>query len=189
MVVRLALGDNPRCVSPFASIAETSVSYSIFFATFDITRRTGLRVKRAVSAQLGADVQVGDAPQRTLKRARIAQAGTIVGGGIIAASLAEAAGRPFRAFQRLSQQAARERDRLKAEGQVVPERYKSPIRTAWRAHGLRAFYHRDAIEIHARPTGVVNVFAGAAQRAAWRVAAVGPWGLGFLVFAWLGGEV
>lgn len=184
------------------------MSYSIFFATFDVTRRVGLHVKatttRSELEKWGeADdlpdnpdvthrVLAATAPSETPTRARLAQAGTIVLGGIMAASAAEIAGRPFRTFQRVSTLAASERQRLKEMGEKIPDRYQHPIKTLYQKGGFGAFMHRDGIPKPLTSPLVRSWKATvkhAVSKTAWRVAAVGPWGFGFLVFAWIGGEV
>lgn len=186
-------------------------SYGIFFATFDITRRVGLRVKSVMSRRAGGPVD-GSAqgaeskaaelraaaiapPSQTPTSARLAQAVTIVTGGVVAAHFAEISGRPFRACQRYAGTATAERARQEAAGKPVSERYRRPIRYVWQQHGLRAFLHRDEPPLaakhqaEAQAKGVIGVAARVAGRVVWRIASVGPWGLGFLMFAWIGGEV
>lgn len=214
LVVRLAVGYCPRCVRallPLVCPLMPSASYGMFFATFDITRRLGLRVKSVVSRRLGGPVD-GSAqgaeskaaelraaaiapPSQTPTSARLAQALTIVTGGVVAAHLAELSGRPFRACQRYAGTATAEREKMRAAGKPVPDRYKRPIRFVWREHGLRAFTHRDDAPLaakhqaEAQAKGGLQIVARFAGRVVWRVASVGPWGLGFLMFAWIGGEV
>ena len=168
-----------RCCSNVKTTYVYRLSYGVFFAAFDMTRRAGLRVK----ALFGGNVQTEwsnfiayDQHDRgttaTPTRARIAQATTIVAGGVLASLSAEMAGRPFRACQRISQQAT-------AGGQ---QRIISVLRT----QGLRPFLRPD------RPASQPDKERGmvrAAKRMGWRMAAVGPWGLGFLVWAWVGGEI
>ncbi|KAL1407155.1 hypothetical protein Q8F55_006569 [Vanrija albida] len=187
------------------AIARDAVSYSIFFATFDLTRRVALRVKAIVTASVEKEkgiIEVAKcakaapgelparAPSETPTKARLAQAFTIVAGGVAAASAAELAGRPFRAGQRYSGLAAAERQRLSKAGKPIPWRYEHPIRYAWQKHGMRAYFHREGV--HETPKTAAthgNRFVRALTRVGWRLASVGPWGFGFLVFAWIGGEV
>ncbi|TXT05050.1 hypothetical protein VHUM_03870 [Vanrija humicola] len=186
------------------AIARDAVSYSIFFATFDLTRRVALRVKAVVTAAVekeqgiietakstaGPDTLPPRPPSQTPTTARLAQAVTIVAGGVAAASAAEFAGRPFRAAQRYSGLAASERTRLSKAGKPIPWRYEHPIRYAWQKHGMRAYCHREGV--HETPKTAAahgNRFVRALTRVGWRLASVGPWGFGFLVFAWIGGEV
>lgn len=164
------------------------MSYSIFFATFDLTRRVGLRVKAICTTKADPKKSTAAAmaakPSETPTKARLAQAGTIVAGGIVAASLAEAAGRPFRQCSRICQLAAAERAKLPA-GATVPERYAHPIKSAYRRRGLRFFFHSTLHHEEHKGSRLVRMLT----RAGWRVASVTPWGVGFLVFAWIGGEV
>ncbi|KAL7420287.1 hypothetical protein Q5752_005256 [Cryptotrichosporon argae] len=151
--------------------------------------------------------------------ARVAQAVTIVGGGITAGVLAGLVGRPFRACQRIMQQAhaqaqaqAQALAEIPAAGPraspaaigsaattppvpraaaVAPRAHGwAPIVRVYRAHGLGPFVSPDA---PAPPPAAQSDTAPAlrriASRVGWRIAAVGPWGLGFLVWAWVGGEI
>lgn len=189
----------------------SSASYSIFFATFDVTRRVGVRVKSVMSQRAGGPVDgsAADAedeaaalraaalapPSQTPTSARLAQALTIVTGGVVAAHFAEISGRPFRACQRYASTANAERLRLQDAGKAVPDRYLHPVKYVWQHHGLRGFMHRDEAPLaakhqaEAKSRGPLRMVARVAGRVAWRVASVGPWGIGFLVFAWIGGEV
>jgi hypothetical protein len=212
VVDRVALGSWSRCVRMSRGVPLTSsASYSIFFATFDITRRVGLRVKSVMSRRAGGPVDgsAADAedeaaelraaaaapPSQTPTSARLAQAVTIVTGGVVAAHFAEISGRPFRACQRYASTAKAERLRLQEAGKAVPARYLHPIKYVWQHHGMRAFMHRDEAPLaakhkaEAKAQGPLRVMARVAGRVVWRVASVGPWGIGFLVFAWIGGEV
>lgn len=159
-----------------------SVSYSCFFAAFDITRRVGLRVKtlfegasqpdwRNFVSFSSDDEAVATPPGHTPTVARVAQATTIVAGGITASLVAEMAGRPFKACQRLSQHAGTD---------------PHPIRDAYRTQGLRPFIYPDASKT---PLPTARTLNNVVKRLGWRLAAVGPWGFGFLVWAWVGGEV
>lgn len=110
-------------------------------------------------------------PSQTPTVARVAQATTIVAGGITASLVAEMAGRPFKACQRISQNAT--------------ESSAHPIRDVYRTQGSRPFLFPDAVKMTPQSKRLSQV----AKRVGWRLAAVGPWGLGFLVWAWVGGEV
>lgn len=167
----------------------------MFFATFDITRRVGLRVKATCMLHSSGDhptssiaAAAATPPPETPLKARLAQAGTIVAGGIVAATAAEAAGRPFRQCSRLVALAARERGRLTSAGKEseTPWRYRHPIRYAYQKRGAGFFFHSS---LHPSPDETGNRALRALQRFGWRVASVTPWGLGFLVFAYIGGEV
>ena len=177
------------------SDSRPRISYSVFFAAFDMTRRVGLRVK----AFFGGDVQndwsnvvvlnhlerrTGDS-KAAPTRARVAQATTIVAGGVAASLAAEVAGRPIRACQKLMQQAL------------------APEFTAWRLHpvihtlrtrGIRPFFRPDQPQLtsmRAAEKGMMreSVMMRMIKRVRWRIVAVGPWGLGFLVWSYVGGEV
>jgi hypothetical protein len=169
-------------------VARDAVSYSLFFAVFDITRRVGLRVKAVVTREVDPTIPpaaaMAAAPKDTPTRARVAQAATIVAGGIAAASVAEFAGRPFRHCQRVCALAAAEQARL-PPGTTLPPRYAHPIKYAYKRAGMGFFFRSSAHVEHDGRSKVVR----ALSRVGWRVAAVAPWGLGFLVFAWIGGEV
>lgn len=135
---------SPAPIRP-VDLLTCSVSYACFFAAFDLSRRTALRIRGMFS--------------REDTMGRVAQAGTIVAGGVSASLVAEVAGRPFREAQRLARQ-------------------KQSVRQAIR-HDWRPFLRNTQPKL-----------AGSlSRRVAWRLAAVGPWGFGFLVWAWVGGEV
>lgn len=127
------------------TVGRDALSYSCFFAAFDVSRRVGLRVRSAIEPETPA---------------RVAQAATIVTGGVTASLAAEFVGRPFREAQRLAQQ-------------------RITVRQAIRQNGYRPFFIKGGIST----TGTIL------QRTAWRLAAVGPWGFGFLVWAWVGDEI
>jgi hypothetical protein len=142
----LAVDCSARCVSDHGVLALTpSVSYSCFFAAFDMSRRTALRIRAMF--------------EHNDTRGRVAQASTIVAGGVSASLVAEVAGRPFREAQRLARQ---------------KESVREAFRRDWRP------FLRNA---QPRLVGTIS------RRIAWRLAAVGPWGFGFLVWSWVGGEL
>ncbi len=138
-------GRRTRCVSlPYPALIRLilcRLSYSVFFAAFDMTRRVGLRVK----AFFGGDIQPDwantsvlempskDKESSTPTFARIAQATTIVTGGVAASLAAEVAGRPFRARQRITQQAA----------VADLARHPNPIVHAFRTQGFHPSLHPD----------------------------------------------
>jgi len=182
-----------RCVSLSSlliSMLIRRLSYGVFFAAFDITRRCGLRMKALFGGSTNPDwnniltiTRPGDdtitdgSPKATPTRARVAQATTIVAGGITASILAEIAGRPFRTCQRLMTEKANAPGRL-SQWNPVLEMYKN--------QGVRPFLRKDtgaSMAIKERGVGLM------VKRLGWRLAAVGPWGFGFLVWAWVGGEV
>jgi hypothetical protein len=114
----------------------------------------------------------------TPTRARVAQATTIVAGGVTASILAEIAGRPFRTCQRLM---------TERPGTPAFLTKGNPVFELYKAQGLRPFFRKDGAvnQVVDRERG----FGRLAKRLGWRLAAVGPWGFGFLVWAWVGGEV
>lgn len=77
----------------------------------------------------------------------------------------------------------------------------NPVWELYRSQGLRPFFRREGAEATpssametAQGNGGIKAGAGARMKRAavsfgWRLAAVGPWGFGFLVWAWVGGEV
>jgi hypothetical protein len=167
------------------------VSYSCFFAAFDMTRRMGLRVKAffggGVQNDWGNFITLGfptspAEPSSTPAVARVAQATTIVTGGVIASLAAEMAGRPFKACQRMMQQA-------KQSGSST--RSFEPIVQTYRTQGLRPFLHpKDGSSpTYSTSASLDSRLRRSLKRVGWRLAAVGPWGMGFLVWAWVGGEV
>ncbi|WVF66314.1 hypothetical protein IAT40_001054 [Kwoniella sp. CBS 6097] len=217
------------------AVARDALSYSCFFAAFDVTRRVGLRVKALFGGSIQADwdnILVLDFPddessysqpngsggnsnmstspsESVPTRARVAQAATIVTGGVLASLLAEAAGRPFRACQRIMYVHARAQEQAMARlkqgtkpilvgGPEVPNLGKdwNPILRTFKEKGWRPFLQPDKPPINMGSTkpieGMVKreprLMKGL-KRVGWRLAAVGPWGFGFLVWAWVGGEV
>jgi hypothetical protein len=151
------------------------VSYACFFAAFDMSRRLGLRVK----AFFGGGIQQGwgnfialdinqDSTGKAPTIARVAQAVTIVTGGVVASVTAEVAGRPFKACQNLRQA-------------------KKPVLHVLRTEGVRPFI-RSTHPITALDPST-GVLRRTLRRGVFRLAAVGPWGAGFLVWAWVGGEI
>lgn len=64
-----------------------------------------------------------------------------------------------------------------------PPTARARIARAYRRHGASFFFG---------PQGADKLLvgrAGALKRAGWKVAGVMPWGLGFVAYAWIGGEV
>lgn len=161
----------------------------MFFASFDITRRCGLRVKALFGGQpdpqwsgfvsITSSDTSSSSPTATPTRARVAQATTIVAGGVTASILAELAGRPFRTCQRLMTDHSNTRP-IMTHGNPVFEMYKS--------QGIRPFFRKIGAVSTSSDT-VEKGFGRMMKRFGWRLAAVGPWGAGFLVWAWVGGEV
>jgi hypothetical protein len=187
-----------RCVRPrrthrFIADYLCRISYSVFFAAFDMTRRIGLRVKAlfggpiqtewsgflSINTHRSATPVNTTKPESTPTIARIAQATTIVTGGIAASLAAEVAGRPIRACQRILDSNPR------TAGQA------NPVFQALRTRGLRPFLTNPsnepmyaASDVASRSTALRIM-----KKLGWKMAAVGPWGFGFLVWAWVGGEV
>lgn len=240
-------------------------SYSIFFATFDLTRRLGLRVKAVTTAHVLENLVKGDKlsaedteklrkvvketeeveaevvkekskkavlpaaqpgvqggvsppnehkhyqtpygpvpkvpktlspleqvaaarpPSETPTAARVAQAVTIVLGGVAAASAAELSGRPFRKARRLAMRAQVERSNL-PPGTPADFKLKHPVLSFYRENGLRGFFKTDKPP-QPPAKGLSGIALRICSRIGWRIAAMGPWGAGFLIFAWIGGEV
>ena len=61
----------------------------------------------------------------------------------------------------------------------------NPVMEMYRSQGLRPFLRKDGANAIVRQRGVGQMV----KRLGWRLAAVGPWGFGFLVWSWVGGEV
>ena len=177
--------------------ADFRLSYSVFFAAFDVTRRAGLRAKAFFGGPTSTSYHdilsftLPDSPaakrqeadrQATPTVARVAQATTIVAGGVGASLAAEVAGRPFRVCQRIIQAA-------KAAPGPRIRLAEHPVLQLYRARGLRPFLRPDE---PLQPTPELlqqSRLQRGLKRVGWRLAAVGPWGFGFLVWAWVGGEV
>ncbi|KAJ9096812.1 hypothetical protein QFC21_005083 [Naganishia friedmannii] len=193
-------------------IARDAVGYGLFFASFDVSRRAGLAVKawltpverRTLAPKEAADAMHPEPLAPT--SARIAQALCLVTGGISASFLAEFIGRPIRRTEDLYKARERQASGLHfashpTRGVVKPFNSASEriVTNALREHGLRYFF-RSPAEYHgpvalqeARKTGQTVVtnrtIPARLQRLGWRLIGVGPWGFGFLIFAYLGGEV
>jgi len=193
------------------TVARDALSYGVFFAAFDMTRRIGLRVKAFFSGDIQLDwnnfIFLDPPPSSTPSdisgglitsppssqtepptKARVAQAITIVTGGVTASVLAEIAGRPFRTCQKLM---TGNLDRGVAPGGQLVQR-PNPVFETLRTQGLRPFFVRGDMPV-LKPAGPPLPLGGRMKRIGtrfmWRMAAVGPWGFGFLVWAWVGGEV
>lgn len=65
----------------------------------------------------------------------------------------------------------------------------NPVVETYKAHGLRPFFRKDGVMPATSDGQLERGLARMAKRFGWRLAAVGPWGAGFLVWAWVGGEV
>lgn len=169
----------------------------MFFAVFDVTRRVGLRVKAFFGGPTSASYHdilsftVPDSPaakrqeadrQATPTIARVAQAITIVAGGVSASLAAEYAGRPFRTCQRIIQAAKA------TPGPRIPLA-QHPVLELYRARGFRPFLRPDEPLQTSPELLQQSRLQRGLKRVGWRLAAVGPWGFGFLVWAWVGGEV
>lgn len=178
----------------------------MFFASFDVTRRCGLRVKALFGGQSdptwsnimtitpntpssssapesykpsSASSSSSLDPSSTPTRARVAQATTIVAGGVTASILADVVSRPFRICQRLMTELP--------DSQSMTGR-RNPVLEVYKTQGISPFFRKSGLE--APVTQNVERGVGSlVRRFGWRLAAVGPWGAGFLVWAWVGGEV
>ncbi len=188
-------------------IGRDGVSYGVFFAAFDASRRTGLAVRealggetavRSAAAAAGAEpasnsmeVRSGDAPTR----ARLAQASVLVVGGVSASLAAEFVARPFRHLENVWRRHARAATGLQfsahpTQGGTRPfargsESVWSVARRAVREDGVRGLFRNPALEGIKVDKGI----RARVTRLGWRLAGVGPWGFGFLVFALVGGEI
>ena len=156
-----------------------------------MTRRVGLRVKAffGVNTQTErSNVVILDVPQQRTReskavptRARAAQAATIVAGGVAASLAAEVAGRPIKACQKIMQQ---------APSPNVTAWRPNPVIHALRTQGLRPFLRPDQPQPSlASSTEKGRVMTRMVKRIGWRMVAVGPWGLGFLAWSFVSGEV
>lgn len=179
------------------AVARDALSYGVFFAAFDITRRTGLRVKALFGgevqkisssmAAIGSPHSQRSSTKETPTIARVAQATTIVTGGVLATVAADFVSRPFRTCQRVMQNA-----KENAAKDVSAKSH--PIVRTFRTQGWRPFLHPDeppltATQPFKRPVAAESRMRRVMTRVGWRLAAVGPWGVGFLAWAWVGGEV
>lgn len=176
------------------------MSYACFFAAFDMSRRLGLRVKACfggggiqrdwnnfIYIDIGCPGSAGEAEVEAVQGkmrtstptiARVAQAGTIVTGGVIASVAAEMAGRPFKACQMILQH---------ARTSPSPQAAKYPILHVLRSEGVRPFIRSTHPVTALDPS--LGVWRRTMRRAVIRMAAVGPWGAGFLAWSWFGGEI
>lgn len=209
------------------TVSRDAIAYGVFFAAFDISRRTGLAVKAMTTERVtgrkmvSSDDVVPAAGQTTSAptSARLAQAVCLVTGGISASLLAEYVSRPFRILEDAWKTQERTASGLSFKPspshgsaktgrtqpfngkQVRPRRLVAEL---YRHQGLRGFF-RNPAELHplkprhpAGSSGDRMELATATSRSritqrlsrlGWRLVGVGPWGFGFLVFAYLGGEV
>ena len=187
-----------------------------------MTRRVGLRVKgffggsvqrdwenfiiyspQPINAARGPEsdfsISTASSPDTTTKAptptiARVAQATTIVSGGIAASLLAEFIGRPFRACQKIMHNAHEITPEQAALKSSLAQFKQRPLVYTYRTRGMRAFVHPDdpppsSTKPVERQLLTEPRLRRAIKRVGWRLAAVGPWGFGFLVWAWVGGEV
>jgi hypothetical protein len=193
-------------------MARDALGYGLFFASFDLSRRAGLAVKawltppekRTLSPKEAADTMNPEPLAPT--SARIAQALCLVTGGISASFLAEFVGRPIRRIEDLVRAKERQATGLHfaarpTRGAVRPFSAGSDriVLNTLKEHGVRWFfrspaeYHGPVAVQEAQKTGqriAKRVTIGARlQRFGWRMVGVGPWGFGFVVFAYLGGEI
>ncbi|WWD22823.1 hypothetical protein CI109_107317 [Kwoniella shandongensis] len=225
------------------AIARDALSYSCFFAAFDMTRRVSLRMKALFGGNIEKDWDnflVIDFPSDSDRKdstlssrsmaathnvnaetkpsvptiARVAQATTIVTGGIMASLLAEFVGRPFRACQRIMQLDTQARSAAQVEARMasgmstngnvtrpvvtlreLASRRPNPIIQTFVTKGFRPFLYPDNPPSPTTTKPIDNALMRdgrmkrMVKRVGWRLAAVGPWGFGFLVWAWVGGEV
>lgn len=193
-------------------MARDALGYGLFFASFDVSRRAGLAVKawltpiekRTLSPKVAADTMNSEPSAPT--SARIAQALCLVTGGISASFLAEFVGRPIRRIEDLYKAKERQATGLHfasrpTRGAVKPFSAGSDriVLNTLREHGVSWFFRSPAeyqgpvARQEANKTGqtvVKRTTIGARlQRFGWRLIGVGPWGFGFVVFAYLGGEI
>lgn len=192
------------------------IAYGVFFGAFDISRRVGLGAKgwlTARDASLNGAIYHPDGNQRAPTKARIAQAGCLITGGITASLLAEYVSRPFRKMESVIKKRERQSSGLEFKGRSpgvggVMKAYggtvgsSSSLASSYRAfqelrqtQGLRSLFQNEAAStINKRSPEYLALprrtkVAMAAGRLGWKLVGVGPWGFGFLVFAYLGGEV
>lgn len=151
-------------------------------------------------------------PEQAPTSARLAQAGCLIAGGVGASLLAEFASRPFRHLEDLIKVQERKAPGLSfkpqlnsTSGIVKPfstnEGNFSIFRKAVRKDRLASFFvdpaKMYAVQAGGKPvksnSDIRRTMSGRLQARAsalgWKLVGVGPWGLGFLVFAYLGGEV
>lgn len=139
-------------------------------------------------------------------RARLAQAACLVTGGITASFLAEFATRPMRKIEDLAKTKQKRAPGL--EFKARPTRIRGlvrpfqasvlpMIRSTYRSEGLGAFF-RNPAELHTpltdkaggkMSTGSVRGVRMRLKRFGWRLVGVGPMGVAFFIFAYVGGEV
>ncbi|ORX34983.1 hypothetical protein BD324DRAFT_110123 [Kockovaella imperatae] len=168
------------------AMARDAISYSVFFAAFDVTRRVALRVRGFMTGTYeqswsnfilfsprqptpNDEDSSGHAPTS----ARVAQAVTIVTGGVMASVAAEVVSRPIRASQKIL-----------SGPEALSSRY--PLLHTYKTQGIKPFIRSETSLARIASESPLR---RAVKRLGWRMAAVGPWGFGFLVWAWVGGEV
>ncbi len=186
-------------------IARDGVSYAVFFAAFDGSRRTGLEVKKMMMwrdplSDSKDTVAIGNGEASLTSAptsARLAQATTLVFGGISASLLAEFTSRPFRKLESFSR-----RKEARAPGlEFSAHPNRGIVRPFNRTGGVinmtgRLIKEQGWKSLFRNPAGLSRPtekgwqkVSGKMSRLGWRFAGVAPWGLGFLVFAYVGGEV
>lgn len=213
------------------TISRDAVAYGVFFAAFDVSRRTGLAVKvmtteRVTGRKIVSSDEVMATPAGALltplapTSARLAQAVCLVTGGISASLLAEYVSRPFRILEDAWKTQERTASGLSFRpspthgsaaktGRTRPfngrdVRPRKLVSEIYHSQGVRGFF-RNPADLHplkprradAPPTNRADLSTSTKRsaitqrlsRLGWRLVGVGPWGFGFLVFAYLGGEV
>jgi hypothetical protein len=138
--------------------------------------------------------------------ARLAQAACLVTGGISASFLAEFVTRPIRRIEDLVK--LKENRAPGLEFKAKPTRIRGIVRPyqgsvlplikeTFKKEGLNGFF-RNPTELHTplsdkassrRPVSGLERANMRLKRFGWRLIGVGPWGVGFVMFAYLGGEV
>jgi hypothetical protein len=139
-------------------------------------------------------------------RARLAQAACLVTGGISASFLAEFVTRPIRKIEDLAK--IKENRAPGLEFKAKPTRIRGIVRpfqgsilplikATFKQEGLNGFF-KNPTELHTplsekassrRPVKGLERIKMRMTRFGWRLIGVGPWGVGFVMFAYLGGEV
>lgn len=164
------------------------LGFSLFFAVFDISRRTALHVRstveerqRSLHPELMREL---DRQHKSTSAMRVAHGITLVSGGVIAGVGYELIGRPFDVMKQLVYRNDVHR-RTSTDPPVPHSRF---ILEKLRERGMLYFFRAPQSAV-SDPTPDSNVLSRRCFAVLRTLARVGPWGVGFLVWEAIGGEL
>lgn len=185
----LCLGINLTiCVSQITLSIHLHLGFALFFAVFDLSRRAAAQIRSTVE-----DIQRSRHPElmrrleeqhRSTIATRVAHGLTLVSGGVIAGIGYEFIGRPFDVMKQLAHHNNTHRrsttDPVVSHHRLLMEKL--------RERGVLYFFRAPLSTPHetAQDSSVGSRKIYAVLRT---VARVGPWGVAFLVWEALGGEL